>query len=88
VTALGAAGSALVYSTFLGGARVDEGLGIAVSQGSAFVTGDTRSVNYPSTPGAPDRILSGPTDAFVTALAPGSVPAPRAPTDQLVNLAV
>ena len=37
-------GSALVYSTYLGGVNPDEGLGIAVdASGSAYVTGRTTS---------------------------------------------
>ena len=50
VTKLNAAGSALVYSTFLGGFDLDDGLGIAVdAAGSAYVTGETGSLNFPTT---------------------------------------
>src|SRR5262249_18725407 len=42
VTELNSTGSALVYSTYLGGATFDHGYGIAVnSAGEAYVTGDT-----------------------------------------------
>jgi Beta-propeller repeat/Cep192 domain 4 len=48
VAKLNAAGSALVYSTFLGGASVDGAGGIAVdSSGSAYVTGQTASADFP-----------------------------------------
>ncbi len=48
VTKLNAAGSALLYSTFLGGSLTDEGRGIAVdSSGNAYVTGYTSSFNFP-----------------------------------------
>jgi hypothetical protein len=57
----------LDYSTFLGGTSADSGLGIAVREGSAYVTGFTQSSNYPTTTGAFDRTLNG-TDAFVTKL--------------------
>jgi Beta-propeller repeat len=41
----------LVYSTYLGGASGDRAFGIAVdNQGSAYVTGDTCSTNFPVTP--------------------------------------
>jgi hypothetical protein len=53
VTKLNAAGSALVYSTYLGGSRSDWGSGIAVdAAGNAYVTGSTSSSDFPTTPGA------------------------------------
>jgi sugar lactone lactonase YvrE len=49
VAELNAAGSALVYSTYLGGSDYDEGNGIAVdSSGNAYVTGYTASTNFPT----------------------------------------
>jgi hypothetical protein len=42
-------GSALVYSTYLGGGAFDQGNGIAVDAlGSAYVTGQTSSTNFPT----------------------------------------
>jgi hypothetical protein len=68
VTQLNATGSALVYSTFLGGALSDVGRGIAVDgQGRAYVAGFTDSLNFPVTPGAFDEVVLG-RDAFVTKL--------------------
>jgi hypothetical protein len=59
----------LAYSTYLGGSSDDAGVGIAVdAAGSAYVTGDTLSADFPTTPGAFDT--SGIFDAFVTKLAP------------------
>ncbi len=53
VTKINPAGSALVYSTYLGGSGNDAGSGIAVdSSGNAYVTGGTGSSNFPTTPGA------------------------------------
>ena len=53
VTKLNANGTALVYSTFLGGTGRDGGHGIAVdSSGNAYITGDTSSEDFPTTPGA------------------------------------
>ena len=53
VTRLNPTGSALVYSTYLGGSGCDFGNGIAVdSAGNAYVTGYTSSTNFPITPGA------------------------------------
>jgi Beta-propeller repeat len=71
VTKLNARGSALDYSTFLGRGRDDRGLGIAVrgeKKNNAYVTGSTRSANFPTTPGALDTTLDGDIDAFVTKL--------------------
>jgi hypothetical protein len=71
VTKLNAAGSALSYSTYLGG---DSGNGIAVGgTGKAYVTGETWQDDYPTTRGAFDRTFndgtfSGNPDAFVTKL--------------------
>jgi hypothetical protein len=56
VTKLNANGTALVYSTFLGGTGRDGGHGIAVdSSGNAYITGDTSSQDFPTTPGAFQR---------------------------------
>src|SRR5208337_4077565 len=49
VTKVNPAGSALVYSTYLGGSGSDEGHGIAVdAAGNAYVTGQTVSTNFPT----------------------------------------
>jgi hypothetical protein len=69
VTKLSPDGSALAYSTFLGGTSIDQGNGIAVDgAGIAYVTGETSSSNFPTTPGALDSALNGNDDAFVTKL--------------------
>lgn len=69
VTKLNTNGSALVYSTFLGGSSYDGGQRIAVDvSGNAYVTGGTISSNYPTTNGAFDTSSNGNYDAFVTKL--------------------
>ena len=75
VTKLNPTGSALVYSTFLGGSDLDSASGIAIdSSGNAYVTGSTASPDFPTTAGAFDTTRSGFRDAFVTKLNPsGSV---------------
>ncbi len=66
VTKLNAAGSDLVYSTYLGGSGSDRGGGIAVDgAGNAYVTGETFSTNFPTTPGAFQTTFGGFADAFV-----------------------
>jgi hypothetical protein len=69
VAKLNAAGTALVYSTFLGGSAYDQGNGIAVDgSGQAYVTGFASSTNFPTTPGAFDTTLNSVSDAFVAKL--------------------
>ena len=86
VTKLNPSGSALVYFTFLGGSGPgqasgvadDQGLGIALdSFGSFYVTGATRSPDFPTTAGAFDTTFNGVEDAFVTKFSatPTDVPA-------------
>jgi hypothetical protein len=68
VTKLNAVGSALVYSTYLGGSDVDQGYGIAVdASGNAYVTGNTESTGFP-TQNPLQASLHGYRDAFVTKL--------------------
>ena len=53
VAKLNPAGSELVYSTYLGGTGGEHAGGIAVdSSGNAIVTGDTSSIDFPTTAGA------------------------------------
>jgi murein DD-endopeptidase MepM/ murein hydrolase activator NlpD len=65
VIKLGAAGTELGYSTFLGGGEDDWGQDIAVDRvGNAYVTGYTQSTDFPATKGAWDTVGEGQ-DAFV-----------------------
>ncbi len=69
VTKLNAAGTGLVYSTFVGGSGYDAGWDIDVdSTGKAYITGQTDSTNFPVTSGAYDTTPNGSSDAFVTTL--------------------
>ena len=69
MTKLNASGTALVYSTYLGGNGGDVGGGIAVDgSGNAYVTGYTASTNFPTTTGALQTSFGGGYDAFVTKL--------------------
>jgi hypothetical protein len=71
VTKLNPAGSAIVYSTFLGGSSSEEAMGIAIdSAGNAYVTGETFSDDFPLTPGAFQSIRGGDFDMFVSKLDP------------------
>ncbi|HSE32109.1 MAG TPA: SBBP repeat-containing protein [Pyrinomonadaceae bacterium] len=82
ITKFNAAGNQLIYSTYLGGSNNENfydvlevpGVtygGIALdSQGSAYVTGSTRSADFPHTGGAYQQTLKGLSDTFVTKLNP------------------
>ncbi|MGC1647342.1 MAG: SBBP repeat-containing protein [Candidatus Sulfotelmatobacter sp.] len=72
VTVINAAGNAYVYSTFLGGERIDQGLGIAVdSAGDAYVTGLTQSSgHFPLKSPLQATFGGGTQDVFVTELNP------------------
>ncbi len=74
VARLNVAGTALVYSTFLGGSGGDSGYGIAVDPaGNPYVAGFTSSANFPTTAGAFDGTTNGNGDAFVAKLAPAAL---------------
>ena len=68
VTKINPAGTALVYSTYLGGEDGEGCCGILVdSQGAAYVGGSTPSDDFPTTPGAYKTFLNiGPRDGFLT----------------------
>ncbi|HUU75582.1 MAG TPA: SBBP repeat-containing protein, partial [Methanoregulaceae archaeon] len=70
ITKVMSTGESLIYSTFLGGSAQDAGKSIAVDdQGSAYVTGLTRSKNFP-TMAAYQPFNRGIIDAFLTRLTP------------------
>ncbi len=68
LTKLNSNGTALIYSTFLGGGpQSDRGFDVDVDgAGNAYVAGQTQSSGFPTTPGAFDISYNGGEDAFVT----------------------
>src|SRR5437870_723243 len=71
VTKLNPTGSALVYSTYLGGAGNELGRAIKVdAAGNAYVAGETTSADFAITPGAVQGTLGGMTDGFIIKLNP------------------
>ena len=77
-------GEALIYSTYLGGSADDQGWSISIdTQNYAYVTGQTRSVDFPITPNAfqttPGRIfvtkisVDGESLVYSTFLGNGSI---------------
>ena len=74
---LNSSGSALSYSTYLGGNGFDRGVAIAVnSAGNAFVTGSTSSTNFPVANAL--QLAKGPgihADTFISKFSPtGNAP--------------
>jgi hypothetical protein len=72
---LNPAGSKALYATYFGGNGSDAGLGIAIdSNDNAYLTGQTSSTAFPvaGTDAATQPALSGPTDAYVSVLSPGT----------------
>ncbi|HKO99516.1 MAG TPA: SBBP repeat-containing protein [Pyrinomonadaceae bacterium] len=66
VTKLNPSGSAIVFSSYLGGSAEDIGFGLAADEtGAAYVTGRTASTNFP-TASALRPSLTGTLDAFVS----------------------
>ncbi|PYV65572.1 MAG: hypothetical protein DMG97_31955, partial [Acidobacteria bacterium] len=60
VTKLSSTGSALIYSSYLGGSGNEHPEGLVIdAQGNAYVAGDTGSTNFPVTPGAFQPQLKG-----------------------------
>jgi hypothetical protein len=74
---VGAGQADLLFSTFLGGSGAERGLGIVTDpMGNIYVTGETRSPDFPTTDGAfhatcgTDSHCDGTGDAFVVKIAP------------------
>lgn len=74
VTEINPTGSALVFSTYLGGNGNDIGWAIAIdSSNNTYIAGQTTSSNFPTTPGAMRTTCStscSANDAFVTKVNP------------------
>ncbi|AXC10321.1 Cell surface protein [Acidisarcina polymorpha] len=75
ITKLNPAGSALVYSTYFGGTGTDY-IGGDISQiavdasGNVYATGQVNTLDFPTTPGAYDRVANKAGKAFVSKLDP------------------
>jgi hypothetical protein len=64
-------GTKVIWSTYLHGSDRDDVYGIlADNNGYVYVTGWTRSSNFPTTAGVYDRIHNGQMDVFITKIAP------------------
>jgi len=75
VSQLNPSGSALVYSTYLGGSKADFGQAIALdSSGDPYVAGSTSSTNFPAIAGAYQGSLTGAGTAFVAKVDSSNTP--------------
>jgi hypothetical protein len=78
VTELNPSGSALVFSTFLGGTGEDAGHHIAQDTiGGMYITGTTSSTNFPTAAAAQPTSGGGVEDAFVTKIGAAGGGPPR-----------
>jgi hypothetical protein len=67
VAKLAADGSALLYSTYLGGAGYDAAYGVVLdAAGNAVVAGFTSTSTFPTTPGSFDPSYNGGYEGFIT----------------------
>jgi hypothetical protein len=58
IAKLNPSGSAFTYATYLGGSGGDQVTGLAIDRaGNAYVTGNTSSIDFPTTPGAFQTML-------------------------------
>ena len=72
ISELNSGGSALVFSTYLGGTARDRAFGLALdSSGNIYVAGDTQSTDFPTTSGVFQSVYAGNGDAFATKLNAG-----------------
>ena len=66
LTKLSADGSALIYSSYLGGNGDDVATAVAIDQtGDAYIAGHTSSANFPVTAGVFQPVMHGTGDAFI-----------------------
>jgi hypothetical protein len=69
VSKLNPQGTALIYSTYVGGTGGDAANGLAVdSAGEAYIVGETGSTDFPVTAGAFETTISGGSASFVAKL--------------------
>ena len=65
VAKLDSTGSTLLYSTFVGASNIDVGFDVEVNGNGVYVTGQTGSLDFPTTPGAYSTAYSLTGDGFL-----------------------
>ena len=68
---LNATGTGIVYGTYLGGSRSDEGEDLAIDASGVYLVGSTDSTDFPATGGSYDPTPNGAYDGFVAKLSLG-----------------
>ena len=69
MTKLSNTGDSIIYSTYLGSTMDDEGTGISLEvDGTIYITGYSKSMNFPTTLGALSKNMNGDQDGFVARL--------------------
>ncbi len=67
---LNSSGSGLIFSTYLGGSQDDAASGVCLSGGDLYVSGYSRSQNFPLSASPYDNALGGSQDAFFAHIDP------------------
>jgi len=60
----------MIYSTYIGGSENDYSFDSGVAQGYVYLTGQTRSSDFPTTLNAYSNTISGSNDCFITIVSP------------------
>jgi gliding motility-associated-like protein len=69
ITKLNSTGTALIYSTYIGGDYYDIANGSVLDKNNnIYITGKTLSANYPTTTGTYNQTINGGLDCFITKL--------------------
>jgi hypothetical protein len=80
LTKIGNDGSAILFSTYLGGNKDDVAFHVAAgSGGKVYIVGKTSSANFPMVKAFQPQFGGGSTDAFIAGLDLGNPPPARAP---------
>jgi hypothetical protein len=91
VSVLNHSGSALLFSTFLGGAGGDIGFGIALdapSNPNIYLVGETDSTNFPTVNALQSTFQGGDFDAYVAKIIPTSVASTTTSLASSINPAI
>lgn len=87
VSKLSPDGSALLFSTFIGGSGLDFASAVALDSSNRIViTGQTSSTDFPLSPNAFRSASNGPSDAFIVRLSQSTIDGPIFSSAKLVSV--